>query len=330
MLFYFIRRCIYMVVAMFIMSVVAFIIIEIPPGDFVTSYVSQLLASGRGPSDRQAFEAKLRKQYGLDQPVYVRYFKWIGKIFHGDLGYSLAWMTPVKELISERFPVTIAIAIATLIFVYAVAVPIGIYSATHQYSLGDYFFTVIGFGGLAIPNFLFALVLMFVCYNFFDLSIGGFFSSQYETAAWSIGKFIDMLKHLPIPVIVVGTASTAGIIRIMRGCLLDELGKQYVITARAKGVAERALLFKYPVKVALNPIVSTMGWDIPWIISSQTITAVVLNLPTLGPLLLNALLTQDMYLAASIILLLSSLTLIGTFISDIMLAWLDPRIRYEK
>lgn len=330
MLFYFIRRCIYMVIALFIMSVVAFVIIELPPGDFVTSYVSELMASGRGPADRQAFEAQLRKQYGLDQPVYVRYFKWLRGVLYGDLGFSLAWRASVKELISERLPITLGVAIATLVFVYIVAVPIGIYSATHQYSPGDYFFTVIGFGGLAIPNFLFALVLMFFFYHFFGLSVGGFFSPQYETAAWSVGKFLDMLKHLPIPVIVVGTASTAGIIRIMRGCLLDELGKQYVITVRAKGVGERTLLFKYPVRVALNPIVSTMGWDIPWIISSQTITAVVLNLPTLGPLLLNALLSQDMFLAAAIILFLCSLTIIGTFISDVILAWLDPRIRYEE
>jgi len=330
MLFYVMRRVIYMFIVLFIMSVISFVIIQLPPGDFVTSYVAQLVASGRGPSDRQAYEAQLRKQYGLDQPIYIQYAKWIGRMFHGDLGQSLAWRRPVADLISERLLVTISISLFTLIFIYVVAVPIGIYSATHQYSLGDYAFTAIGFAGMSIPQFLFALILMSLFYKYFGLSIGRLFSPQYETAAWSVAKFIDMLKHLPIPIIVVGLAGTAGIIRVMRGCLLDELKKQYVITARAKGLAEGALLFKYPVRVALNPVVSTIGWDIPWVISGQTIAAIVLNLPTLGPLLFQALLTQDMYLAGSIILFLCSLTVIGTFISDLMLAWLDPRIRYER
>jgi len=330
MLFYFIRRLIYMFIVLFIMSVISFIIIQLPPGDFVTSYIAQLVASGRGPSDRQAYEAQLRRRYGLDQPIYVQYAKWIRRMFHGDLGQSLVWKRPVRELISERFLPTISISLFTLVFIYVVAVPIGIYSATHQYSLGDYILTLIGFSGVSIPQFLLALVLMALFYKYFGLSIGELFSPQYETAAWSIAKFMDMLKHLPIPIIVIGLAATTGIIRVMRGCLLDELRKQYVITARAKGLAERALLFKYPVRVALNPVVSTIGWDIPWIISSQTIAAIVLNLPTLGPLLFQALLTQDMYLAGSIVLFLCSLTVIGTFISDLMLAWLDPRIRYEK
>jgi len=330
MLFYVMRRVIYMFIVLFIMSVISFVIIQLPPGDFVTSYVAQLVTSGRGPSDRQAYEAQLRKQYGLDQPIYVQYIKWMWRMFHGDLGRSLAWRKPVIDLISERFLTTISTALFTLVFMYAVSIPIGIYSATHQYSLGDYIFTIIGFSGMSIPQFLFALILMSLSYKYFGLSIGKLFSPQYETAAWSVAKFMDMLKHLPIPIIVVGLAGTAGTIRLMRGCLLDELRKQYVITARAKGVAERTLLFKYPVRIALNPLVSTIAWDIPWVISSQTIAAIVLNLPTLGPLLFQALLTQDMYLAGSIVLFLCSLTVIGTFISDLMLAWLDPRIRYER
>jgi len=222
------------------------------------------------------------------------------------------------------------ISLFTLIFTYAVAIPIGIYSATHQYSVGDYTFTVIGFAGLATPNFLLALILMFLFYKYFGLSVGGLFSPQYLTATWSVDKFIDMLKHLPIPIIVIGTAGTAWIIRVMRGCLLDELRKQYVITARAKGVAERTLLFKYPVRIAINPIISTIGWTLPGIISGETITAIVLSLPTTGPLLFQALLNQDMYLAGSTVMFLTFLTVIGTLISDILLVWMDPRIRYER
>jgi len=316
-----------MVLTLFILSVVTFIIIELPPGDFVTSYVSQQIASGRGPSDRVAYEAQLRKQYGLDRPVYGRYFRWMSRMAGGDLGWSLAWRRPIRDLIIERLPVTMGIAISTLIFIYVVSIPIGVYSATHQYSVGDFIFTVAGLAGLAIPTFLLALILMFLFYNFFGISIGSLFSVQYESAQWSMGKILDMMKHLPIPIIVIGTSSTASVVRVMRGCMLDELGKQYVITARAKGVSEGTLIFKYPARLALNPIVSTMGWDIPWVISAQTITDIVLNLPTLGPLLLNSLLTQDMYLAASIVLFLGALTIIGTFLSDIMLAFLDPRVR---
>ena len=215
-------------------------------------------------------------------------------------------------------------------FVYIVSIPIGIYSATHQYSVGDYAFTVVGFAGLATPNFLFALVLMLLLNRYFGISPGGLFSPEFQVAPWSLGKIWDMMKHLPIPIIVIGTAGTAGLIRIMRGSLLDELGKQYVITARAKGVAERTLLFKYPVKLAVNPIVSTIGWILPGIISGETITAIVLSLPTTGPLLLTALIGQDMYLAGSTVMILSFLTVIGTLLSDLLLVWVDPRIRYEK
>ncbi len=330
MLAYIGRRVVYMIVVLFVISLITFVLIQLPPGDFVTSYVSQLIASGRGPSDREAYEATLRKQYGLDDLIYVRYAKWVGKMVQGDLGQSLAWRRPVSELIRERLFVTIVLALSTLIFIYGVAIPIGIYSATHQYSPLDYSFTVIGFAGMAIPEFLFALILMAGAYKFFGLSIGRLFSSDLESAAWSLRKVLDMLTHLPIPILVVGLAGSAGIIRIMRGCLLDELRKQYVITARAKGVTERRLLFRYPVRIALNPIVSTVGWDLPWVISGQTIASIVLNLPTLGPLLFQALMTQDMYLAGGIILILSAMTVVGTFLSDLLLAWLDPRIRLEK
>lgn len=328
MLFYIVRRCLYMVVVLLLASVVAFIIIQLPPGDYLTSYIMELEMSGMKVGEGEIIA--LKKQYALDSPIYVQYFKWMWKTLHGDFGISFEWNRPVSELIVERLPFTLMIAFSSLIFTYITAIPIGIYSATHQYSVSDYTFTVVGFVGLAIPNFLFALILMFLFFKYFGLSIGGLFSPVYAEAIWSIGKFVDMLKHLPIPIIVIGTAGTAGLIRIMRGCLLDELRKQYVITARAKGVAERALLFKYPVRIAINPIISTIGWTLPAIISGQTITAIVLDLPTTGPLLFDALMCQDMFLAGSTVMLLTFLTVIGIFISDILLVWIDPRIRYEK
>jgi len=328
MLFYVIRRFIYMLIILAVMSVTAFLIIQLPPGDYVEMYIHQLEISGQTVDEAEI--ASLRRQYGLDLPVYLRYFKWVWGILHGDFGRSLQWGKPVSELIGERLLLTVVVNLFTVIFTYAVAIPIGIYSATHQYSVGDYAFTIIGFAGLATPNFLFALVLMVLFYKYFGLSVGGLFSPEYTTASWSIAKFVNMLKHLPIPIIVIGTAGTAGLIRVMRGCLLDELRKQYVITARAKGVSERVLLFKYPVRVAVNPIFSTIGWMLPSIVSGGTITAIVLSLPTIGPLLYRALMSEDMYLAGSMVLLLSLLTIVGTFISDLLLLWIDPRIRYEK
>jgi len=328
MLSYILRRFLYMIILLVVVSIVAFIIIQLPPGDYLTSYIMMLKISGEEVSESEI--AVLKRQYGLDLPIYLQYFKWMWKMLHGDFGRSFQWNKPVSDLIAERLPLTVIISTFTLIFTYAVAIPIGIYSATHQYSLGDYTFTVIGFVGLATPNFLFALVLMFFFCKYFGLSVGGLFSPAYQDAAWSIGRFIDMLKHLPIPIIVIGTAGTAGLIRVMRGCLLDELRKQYVITARAKGVKERTLLFKYPVRVAINPVVSTIGWTLPGIVSGETITAIVLGLPTVGPVLFNALLFQDMYLAGSIVMFQCFLTVIGTFISDILLILVDPRIKYEK
>jgi len=328
MLSYIIRRLLYMVIVLLVVSLVAFIIIQLPPGDYLTTLIENLESRGIA-IDREQLRA-LERQYGLDLPIYAQYFKWMWNMFHGDLGRSFELNEPVSMLIARRLPLTVAISILTLLFIYAVSIPIGIYSATHQYSIGDYAFTVAGFIGLATPNFLFALILMFIFYKYFGFSVGGLFSVKYQIAPWSIHKIIDMLKHLPIPIIVIGTAGTAGLIRVMRGCLLDELRKQYVITARAKGLSERKLLFKYPIRVAINPIVSTIGWNLPGIVSGETITAIVLNLPTTGPMLLEALMIQDVYLAGSTVMFLTFLTVIGTFISDILLVWVDPRIRYEK
>jgi peptide/nickel transport system permease protein len=317
-----------MVVLVFAASMIAFVVIELPPGDYVTSYLHQLESSGQMVTEAQAIA--LRQRYGLDLPPVLRYFKWLGNLVRGDLGRSFRYNKPVKELLAERLPFTFVIAITTLIFTYLVAIPIGIYSATHQYSVGDYFFSVLGFAGLAIPSFLLALILMYVLYTVFGVSIGGLFSLEYRDAPWSIGKLWDLAKHLPVPVIVVGMAGTAALVRIMRSCLLDELGKQYVVTARCKGLTENTLLFKYPVRISINPIVSTIGWTLPQIVSGGTIVAIVLSLPTTGPLLFQALLTQDMYLAGSTIMILTILTVVGTLLSDVLLAWLDPRIRYER
>jgi len=272
----------------------------------------------------------LRTHYGLDQPTYIQYGKWMWQIFHGNFGWSFYWKQPVSEILQERLGFTVLLSLMTLIFTYVVAIPIGVYSAVKQYSLGDYGFTLLGFIGLAIPNFFLALILMYVFYKYLGISIGGLFSREYAHAPWSLGKVIDFINHCWVPIIVVGTAGTARIIRVLRAMLLDELRKPYVQTARAKGVRERTLLFKYPIRIAINPILSTIGWQLPFIISGFVIVAVVMNLPTIGSVLLTALLSEDMYLAGSIILLLSALTVIGTLLSDILLCIVDPRIRYYK
>jgi peptide/nickel transport system permease protein len=325
---YVLKRLAFMLVTIVAISVVSFAIIQLPPGDYLSAYVAQLSASGV-QVDQETLIA-LRIRYGLDQPIYMQYLRWVTGFFRGDMGQSFVWNMPVTKLIATRLPLTIVVSIVALVFAYVLAIPIGIYSAIRQYSFGDYLFTALGFVGLATPNFLLALVLMFVSYSYFGLDVGGLFSEQYVEAAWSGGKVIDMIKHLPVPVLVVGMASTASIIRTMRACLLDELRKQYVITARAKGLAEHRLLFKYPVRIALNPIISSLGWILPGIVSGETITAIVLGLPTIGPLLFNALLSQDMYLAGGIVMLLSIFVIAGTFLSDILLAVLDPRIRLER
>jgi len=323
-----IRRILVMIPTMFAVSIVAFIVIQLPPGDFLTSYVANLSASGE-QVEAHVIEA-LNERFGLDQPVYVQYYKWISNIiFKGDFGQSFAWNVPVETLIWGRLGLTLLISVATLLFTWIIAFPIGIYSAVNKYSIGDYIATFFGFVGLAVPNFLLALVLMFIAFKYFNQSVGGLFSPEYVDAAWSIDKLLDLLAHLWIPMIILGTAGAASLIRIMRANLLDELHKPYVRTARAKGLPEWKVILKYPVRVALNPFVSTAGWLLPTLVSGSIIVATVLSLPTTGPMLLSALTTQDMYLAGAFILLLSLLTMIGTLVSDILLAWLDPRIRFE-
>lgn len=324
---YLVRRVLYTFVLLLLVSIVSFMVIQLPPGDFLSTYIASRQEMDAEVSREEI--AAMRAAYGLDRPVYVQYFRWISSALRGNFGISFQYNRPVAALIGERLALTVTISLITLLFTYAVAIPIGIYSATHQYSTGDYAATVVGFVGLAVPNFLLALILMFLAYRYLGMSVGGLFSTEYLRAAWSLGKVWDLIKHLPIPVIVIGTAGTAAIIRVMRATLLDELSKQYVITARTKGVDERTILFKYPVRIALNPIVSTIGWVLPAIVSGETIVALVLDLPTVGPLLLQGLLSQDMYLSASILMLLSTLTILGMFISDILLAALDPRIRYD-
>lgn len=269
----------------------------------------------------------LKDRYGLGQPVYVQYFRWLTNMLQGDFGQSMEWNRPVWGLLWERLPLTFALSLATLLLTWLVAFPIGVYSAVKQYSVGDYIATFLGFLGLATPDFLLALVLMWVFFAFFNQSVGGLFSPEFANAPWSLAKVWDLAKHLAIPMIVLGASGTASLIRIMRANLLDELHKPYVVTARSKGLSETRLLLKYPVRAALNPFISTAGWYLPSLVSGSTIVAVVLSLPITGPLLLRALLSQDMYLAGSFIFMLSALTIFGTLLSDILLAWLDPRIR---
>ncbi|GLQ10642.1 ABC transporter permease [Devosia yakushimensis] len=321
------RRFFYMLVTVAAISVMTFIIIQLPPGDYVTAMVAQL--NLQGTTVDPAEMAALRARYGLDDPLHVQYWKWISNIvFAGDFGYSLEWRRPVADLLWNRLGLTFLLALVTLLFIWAISLPIGIYTAVRKNTVGDYLATLIGVLGLAIPNFLFALVLMYISFRYFGTGIGGLYSPEYENAAWSWGKLINLGQHLIIPTIVLGTSGTAALIRILRANLLDELSKPYVTTARAYGLSENRLLLKYPVRIALNPFISTVGWVLPTLVSGATITAVVLNLPMTGPLLLQALISQDMYLAGSFILMLSVLTVIGTLLSDLLLAWLDPRIRY--
>lgn len=317
-----------MIPTMFAISIVAFLLIQLPPGDFVTSLAAQM--SQMGDTIDPSTLRMLRAQYGLDEPIWVQYWLWISKIvMYGDFGRSFDWDAPVSDLLWNRLGLTLVLALCALLFTWIVSLPIGIYSAVKKYSIGDYAATFIAFIGLAIPNFLLALILMYLAYRFFGISIDGLFSSQYVNAPWSWAKLMDLAQHLIVPVIVLGTAGTASLVRIMRANLLDELYRPYVTTARAKGLSEWRLIVKYPVRAALNPFVSTIGWSLPEIISGATVTAIVLNLPTTGPLLLRALISQDVYLAGAMILMLSVLTVIGTLISDLLLAWLDPRIRYR-
>ncbi len=325
---YVFQRLVYMIFLLWLVSIVTFVVIQLPPGDYLSTYISRLEQAGQDLSDEEV--ENLRRQYGLDLPLFLRYFKWFGQVLQGEFGFSFDWQQPVKDIIGERLALTFTIAILSAIFTFAVAIPIGIFSATHQYSIGDYIVSIIGFIGLAIPNFMLALIMLYVAWKSYGLNLTGLFSPEYLDAPWNLAKVGDLLLHLPIPIIVVGTSGTAGMIRVLRGTLLDELNKQYVITARSKGVGEVKLLFKYPVRVALNPIVSGLAWLFPSLISGGTITAIVLGLPTAGPMLYRALITQDTFLTATLLMFVTILTVIGTTISDILLVVVDPRIRMER
>ncbi len=324
---YIIRRTLWAIPFMFAASIVAFALITLPPGDYVTTFAQTLSQSG-DVVDEARLQA-LRERYGLDQPFIVQYWRWIGGVLQGDFGISFEWQQPVSTLIWERLGLSFMLEISTLIFAWSVALPIGIYSAVKKYSIGDYVASVIGFIGLAVPNFLIALVLMYIAVVYFGSDVSGLFSPPFRNAPWSWAKFVDMLGHIWIPIIILGTSTVAGLIRIMRANLLDELNKPYVTTARAKGLSEFGLIMKYPVRLALNPFVSTIGWAFPQLISGAVITAYVLALPTSGPLLLQALLAQDMYLAGAFILLLCCFSILGMLVSDILLAIVDPRIRFQ-
>ncbi len=325
MLQYVIRRLMLFIPTLLVVSMVVFVIIQLPPGDYLTTYITNLALQGQQMHE-DAIET-LKRQYGLDQPMYMQYIRWLWKMLHGDFGMSLEYNRPVSSLLWERLLLTVVLSASTIIFVWSLAIPIGIYSATHQYTIFDYLLTFFSFIGVATPEFMLALVLMWVAFSSFGLSVGGLFSPDFVEAPWSLARVWDLIKHLWIPMIILGASGTAGLVRTVRANMLDELRKPYVVTARAKGLPESRVIWKYPVRVALNPFISTVGWALPALISGSTIVSVVLSLPTTGPLLLRSLLNQDMFLAGSFLMMLSSLTILGTLISDILLAWLDPRIR---
>ena len=328
MLSYIFRRFFYMIILLLAVSLLSFVIINLPPGDYVDRLVFTYQIQ-QGIFLTEAEIAGLRHQYGLDRSLAFQYLNWFRDILTGDFGFSFEWGRPVKELIWERIGLTMVITVCSILFSFAIAVPIGLYSAARRYSVADYVATFIGFIGLAVPNFLLALILMWLGHLYFGTDIGGLFSREFLRVGWSWAKFVDMLGHLWVPVVVIGTAGTASTIRVMRSTTADELNKPYVMVARSKGLTEFKVIVKHTFRVAINPVISTIGWLLPAVVSGEAITAVVLGLPTTGTLLLQALLNQDMNLAGSFILILSSLTVIGTLLSDILLAFSDPRIRYE-
>ncbi|HVF63734.1 MAG TPA: ABC transporter permease [Casimicrobiaceae bacterium] len=325
MLAYIIRRLLIMIPTLIAISVIVFIIIQLPPGDYLESYIAELQAQGESVDPQKI--AFLREQYGLDRPLWEQYVRWVGGWFVGDFGYSFEFNLPVSAVIGDRVVLTIVLSLFTVLFTWAIAFPIGIYSATHQYSWSDYGLTLLGFLGIAIPNFLLALVMLYLANVWFGTSIGGLMDSHYIDQPWSWGKVKSVLEHLWIPVLVIGVGGTAGMIRKMRANLLDELQKQYVVTGRAKGLPRGKLLRKYPLRMALNFFISDIGSLLPNIISGAEIIAVVLSLPTTGPMLLTALKSQDMYLAGTFLMFLALLIVVGVLISDLALAALDPRIR---
>src|SRR5919197_943923 len=327
MLTYIARRLLAMIPNLLLVSVVTFVIIQLPPGDFLTTLATQAAQSG-GSIDEGAMES-LRRQYGLDQPMYVQYVAWVSGFPRGDFGYSVEWKRPVSELIASRLGFTLVLSGLALVFMWLVAIPIGIYSATHQYSFGDVGLTALGFLGLSVPDFMLGLVYLFIGVFVFNAPVGGLVSPELENAPWTGAKVLDLVSHLIWPTIILGAAGTAQLIRIMRGNLLETLSQQFVTTARAKGLPERTVVNKYAVRVAINPLISVMGMQLPHLISGATILGIVLSLPTTGPLFLHALINQDIYLAGSFLLMLSLLLMLGNLLADLLLAWADPRIRYS-
>jgi peptide/nickel transport system permease protein len=325
MLAYLARRLVLAVITVWAITVVTFIILQLPPGDFVDAYVAQASAMGTAISAAEA--AALRHAYGLDQSLWVQYIKWLNLIAHGEFGQSFEYSRPVTEVIGDRLWLTMLLSLAAIVVTWILALPIGIYSAVRQYSIGDYTFTFIGFIGLAVPSFLLALIVMYLGLRWFNVNLGGLFTAGNELAPWSWSKVWDLLKHLPVPLLILALPGIAELVRILRANLLEELRRPYVVTARARGLAERRVILKYPVRAALNPFASTIGYLLPYTVSGSIIISVVLSLPTVGPLLLHSLISQDMLLGSTIILLLGILTVIGTLFSDLLLMWIDPRIR---
>ena len=329
---YILRRLLHMIPTLILISMVSFVVIQAPPGDMLTSRLAELAEQGELGSDSAMHQIEaLRERYGLNDPMYVQYFRWIGKIvFEGDFGQSFTYEMDVMQLLGERIGLTLMLTLSTLIFTWIVAIPIGVYSATKPYSMGDYGFTFIGFVGLATPNFLLALVIMFFQVSIFEVeSVGGLLSPEYIGADWSFAKIGDLLSHIWVPVVVIGTGTTASIIRIMRGNLMDVLGMQHIQTGRAKGLKESKVIVKYGVRIAINPLVSRLGLQLPDLLSGAVVTGIVLGLPTAGPIFLTALTSQDMFLAGAFLLISATFLLMGNLLADILLAWLDPRIRYE-
>ncbi|MEZ5774735.1 MAG: ABC transporter permease [Hyphomicrobiaceae bacterium] len=321
------KRLVTMAMTLLVISALVFVIIQLPEGDYLSNYVANLQAQGE-TVDSAKIEF-LKKQYGLDRPLIAQYATWVIGLAQGDLGYSFEYDQPVAAVVGDRLWLSMILNVLTVIFIYAVAFPIGVYSATHKYSFGDYGITLLGFLGIAVPNFLLALILLYLANVWFGTSIGGLMDPDYIDQPWSIGKAMSVLEHIWVPVVVIGTAGTAGMIRRLRANLLDELQKQYVVTGRAKGLPEGRLLRKYPLRMALNPFVADIGNLLPQIVSGSVIVSAVMSLPTTGPMLLDALQSQDMYLAGSFLMFLAALTVVGMFISDVLLAVLDPRIRLE-
>ena len=321
------RRLLHMVPLLLAISIISFIVINLPPGDYLTVKILEL--ESRGDTGARRIIEQWRERYGLDKPLYMQYWIWVSNFVKGDFGLSFEYDRPVSQLIGQRLLLTVLLSLSTLLFTWLIAIPIGIYSATHQYSAGDQIFSFLGYIGMSLPNFLLALILMYLSVVHFGWSVGGLFSPEFQDASWSFAKFVDFLKHLWIPVIVLGTAGTAGLIRVMRSAMLETLGQQFVQTARAKGLAESVVVYKHTVRVAINPLITMLGYTFPAILSGDAITAVILNLPTTGPLLLRALEVQDMYLAGTILLFLSLFLVIGNLVADILLSIVDPRIRYD-